>query len=134
MITLRSALIALAAITGSLVCVASADASAVGNRTFSNHAEMSQPYGVNGGFSNEPMEVSLRDDNGNMLVVDGRPMAASSYATGSSGVGAGNVVSAVGNQINVVVEGNYNTVVVDAVQINNGNQTASMDLNGSLNF
>ncbi len=38
--------------------------------------------------------------------------------------------TAIGNQLNVVTLGNNNTVVVNAVQTNNGNQTATNTVNG----
>ena len=55
-----------------------------------------------------------------------------------SGVGTGwntSTATAIGNQLNVVVVGSWNTVVVNSKQINNGDQTASTSsLNGKLNF
>jgi holdfast attachment protein HfaA len=41
--------------------------------------------------------------------------------------GWGFAVTAVGNLINVQTEGNNNTVVINATQINNGSQNASVD-------
>jgi len=41
---------------------------------------------------------------------------------------------AIGNQIAVQIDGNGNTVVINAEQVNNGNQTAIVSLNGKLNF
>ena len=41
--------------------------------------------------------------------------------------GWGFAVTAVGNLINVQTEGNNNTVVINATQINNGSQNASID-------
>lgn len=38
--------------------------------------------------------------------------------------------TAVGNQLNVVTVGNNNTVVVNSKQINNGNQTATVNMSG----
>ena len=38
--------------------------------------------------------------------------------------------TAIGNQLNVVTLGNNNTVVVNATQTNNGNQTATTTVNG----
>ena len=31
--------------------------------------------------------------------------------------------TAIGNQLNVITNGNYNTVIIDSTQINNGDQT-----------
>ena len=38
--------------------------------------------------------------------------------------------TAIGNSLNVVMVGSHNTTVVDSNQINNGNQTATAQLNG----
>lgn len=40
--------------------------------------------------------------------------------------------TAVGNQLNVITTGNYNTVIIDSTQINNGDQTVV--LNGELDL
>lgn len=59
----------------------------------------------------------------------------SGASTTTTGAGAGGAsmfgqASAVGNQLNVVTVGNNNTVVVNSKQVNNGNQTATVNLNG----
>lgn len=92
---------------------------------------------------NQPSNYSLRDSNGNLTVVDGQftssnygynqgyQQSTTSGGVGTSGAGAAyGQASAVGNQLNVVTVGNNNTVVVDSTQINNGNQNASVQLNG----
>ena len=40
--------------------------------------------------------------------------------------------TAVGNQLNVITNGSNNTIIIDATQINNGDQ--SVVLNGELNL
>lgn len=92
-----------------------------------------------------PQTGSTRDANGNRLIVDGIIQAgASSYssATGGmsssfSGVGGNNGMAiggstAIGNSLNVVVQGNHNTVIVNSTQINNGAINAGTSLNGTL--
>jgi holdfast attachment protein HfaA len=90
---------------------------------------------------NAPSNFSLRDANGNLTVVNGQFVGSSfSSSTGAqsasaSGVGmmggqaASGQATAIGNSLNVVVVGNHNTTVVDSSQINNGNQTATAELN-----
>lgn len=88
---------------------------------------------------------STRDANGNRLVVNGIIQSgASSYASSQSGVAssasssgqgsAGSIggATAIGNNLNVVVQGSNNTVVVNSTQTNNGKVTAGTVLNGSL--
>ena len=87
---------------------------------------------------------STRDANGNRLVVNGIIQSgASSYSSSQSGVSSGTASSgqnaiggstAIGNSLNVVVQGNNNTVVVNSTQTNTGKVTAGTVLNGSLVF
>ena len=92
---------------------------------------------------------STRDANGNRLIVDGIiQTGASSYANASGGVsssysGAGSSsngglaiggATAIGNSLNVVVQGSHNTVIVNSKQINNGNINAGTVLNGTLDL
>jgi holdfast attachment protein HfaA len=73
-----------------------------------------------------PINPATRDENGNRVIVNGR-MEMEGILTGglqdtfATGIGA---ASAVGNQLNVITQGNYNTVIVDSTQINNGDITA----------
>jgi holdfast attachment protein HfaA len=87
---------------------------------------------------------STRDQNGNRLIVDGIIQAgASAYSRQSGGVsqgysGAGGQAgtiagsTAIGNNLNVVVQGSHNTVIVNSRQTNSGNVTARTDLTGTL--
>lgn len=94
-----------------------------------------------------PQTGSTRDANGNRLVVNGIIQAgASAYSTASGGVsgsysgvggnGNGNTTiggsTAIGNSLNVVVQGNHNTVIVNSSQVNNGDVNAGTALNGTL--
>jgi holdfast attachment protein HfaA len=82
---------------------------------------------------------STRDQNGNRLIVDGiiQPNA-SSYSRQSgvsqqgSGAAYGSGATAIGNNLNVVVQGSHNTVIVNSRQTNSGNVTARSDLTGTL--
>jgi holdfast attachment protein HfaA len=92
-----------------------------------------------------PQSGSTRDANGNRLIVDGIIQAgASSYSSATGGVsssfsgvgGNGGMAiggsTAIGNSLNVVVQGNHNTVIVNSTQVNNGTVTAGTSLNGTL--
>jgi holdfast attachment protein HfaA len=114
---------------------------------YSNSSSYNTPYGMQAGQENQAATPSLRDANGNLTVVNGQftssnfgPAvgagatafgAASANGVGTSGAGTafGNA-TAIGNQLNVVTLGNNNTVVVNATQTNNGNQTATNTVNG----
>jgi holdfast attachment protein HfaA len=99
--------------------------------------------GYGAGSQNSASNYQLRDPNGNLTLVNGQ-FQGSSYSsqsgtqmasTGGGGVGTSGAgaqygqASAIGNELKVVVLGSHNTTVVDTTQINNGNQTASVDLN-----
>jgi holdfast attachment protein HfaA len=107
-----------------------------------NQASNYNGYGSSS--QNTPSNYSLRDQNGNLTLVNGQFQSASNYSSqagtqlatatgggvGTSGAGAQyGQASAIGNQLNVVVVGSHNTTIVDGTQINNGNQTATVDLN-----
>ncbi len=115
---------------------------------YSSSASYNSPYGLSSGAENQTINPSLRDANGNLTVVDGQFTSStfskqtgvqsmgtigsstlSSLGTSTSGAAYGNA-TAIGNSLNVVTVGNNNTVVVNSTQTNNGNQTASVSLNG----
>jgi len=120
---------------------------------YSNAASYNSPYGMASGQENQAVNPSLRDANGNLTVVNGQftssafaqqagvqsmgTMSSASLAslgnsTGTSGtLGTYGGATAIGNSLNVVTVGNNNTVVVNSSQINNGNQNASVTINGS---
>jgi holdfast attachment protein HfaA len=97
--------------------------------------------GFGAATQNQASGYSMRDANGNLTMVDGR-VTSSTYSQGSGaqwaggGVGGGGgglnaygQATAIGNQLSVVVIGSRNTTIIDSTQINNGNQTATTNLN-----
>ncbi len=86
---------------------------------------------------------STRDANGNRIIVDGIIQnGASSYTRQSGGVsssysgvgGQGGYTggsTAIGNNLNVVVQGNRNTVIVNSTQNNSGTVTAGTNVTGT---
>lgn len=101
-------------------------------------------YGASRYTTARPQTGSTRDENGNRLIVNGIIQAgASAYSSASGGVsssfsGAGGNggtaiggSTAIGNNLNVVVQGNHNTVIVNSSQVNNGDVTAGTNLNGT---
>jgi holdfast attachment protein HfaA len=117
---------------------------------YSNAASYNHAYGMQAGQENATVNPSLRDANGNLTVVNGQftsssvsqsSGAQSMSASGSSLANLGTRTSgaafggatAIGNQLNVVTVGNFNTVVVSSHQTNTGDQTATVSLNGKKN-
>ncbi len=95
-------------------------------------------YGRTAGQENQPVNVQLTDANGNLTVENGvvrNTASGSIFASASAGVetnfsGAGGTASAIGNNLSVVVQGNYNTVIVNSTQTNTGAVTATTSING----
>ena len=104
----------------------------------SNSASYNAGYGRVQGSENRPIDPSTRDANGNRLVVNGIIQVGSgSFASASagasasaSGVGSGGAATAIGNNLTVVTNGSYNTVVVTSTQTNNGDVTAVTNTGG----
>jgi holdfast attachment protein HfaA len=100
----------------------------------------------NGGYAgsnlNRAVDVSTRDDNNNQVFINGRLNApngsvfsdAQGVSRSATGVGGGGYATAIGNNLNVIVQGSWNRVVVDSTQINNGDVSAQTSLNGALNL
>jgi holdfast attachment protein HfaA len=99
-------------------------------------------FGSSAGSENSLQDYSMRDSNGNLTIVNGvitgssyssqSGVGSSSSSSSSSSKSSGGSATAIGNSLNVQVQGSWNTVIVDSKQINNGNQTATTTLNGDL--
>lgn len=88
--------------------------------------DFSGGFGMGWESFDAPINPRTRDENGNRVIVNGRMEIEGSLTGGlqdsfATGIGAS---SAIGNQLNVITQGNYNTVIVDSTQINNGDITA----------
>lgn len=93
--------------------------------------DVERAFGMNWESFDTPINPSTRDANGNRTIVNGR-MDIEGTLTGGimDGFGAGlggGAVQVIGNQLNVITQGNYNTVIVDSTQINNGDISADID-------
>ncbi len=99
-------------------------------------AAYSTGYGLYRGQMQRAVNPSTRDANGNRILVDGVLSTGSDQSVYSStstwgagdsysGAGAYGGSTAIGNYLNVVVQGNYNTVIVNSNQVNNGDVTAN---------
>nr|QQZ51981.1 holdfast anchoring protein HfaA [Phenylobacterium glaciei] len=108
-----------------------------------NSADFNAGYGRVAGSENHPVEVSTRDANGNRIIVDGLMLTGedqSSFSSASgvvdayAGVGAlSGGATAIGNNLTVVTQGNYNTVIINSTQTNTGAVTANASANASAN-
>lgn len=107
----------------------------------SHPSDWSRPYGQAPGQETRPYN-GARTRAGNRVVINGiiqtgvgvsaQASAYGSVQTGAGAEGGGGYgpwasanASAIGNQLNVIVNGNYNTVVVNSRQTNNGDVTAN---------
>ncbi|HUJ47193.1 MAG TPA: holdfast anchoring protein HfaA [Rhizomicrobium sp.] len=118
----------------------------------SSASDYNNPYGMTAGQSNQAIDPSLRDANGNLSVVNGvftssnmggastqqmssmgAVNAGTTLNSGGVGFGGGGVIAtsqAIGNSLNVVTVGTGNTVIVNSHQTNNGDQNATTEVNG----
>jgi holdfast attachment protein HfaA len=110
-----------------------------------NSASYNAGYGRSTDEENQPVDVQMRDANGNLVVVDGVIQAGddqSVFAQAGATAGAGDTVSgagaqgsasAIANNLVVVTEGDNNTVIVNSIQKNSGAVTATTTLSGGVN-
>ncbi|WBQ11779.1 holdfast anchoring protein HfaA [Hyphomonadaceae bacterium BL14] len=138
---MRSPLKALPAALAGLAFIA---AGASAQAPQSNPSEWNRPYGQSHQDVSQPF-AGARSRAGNRVVINGIIQTgvgvsaqASAFAQGSASLGGGvqngagagtgytfHQATAIANQLNVVVNGNYNTVVVNSRQINSGQVTAN---------
>jgi len=127
------------AVLAGFVLVSAADAQTM----TANSASYNAGYGRIADQENQPVDVSLRDANGNLVAVDGVIQAGqdqsvfSNFGAGgafdtASGVSTSSGASAVGNNLVVVTQGSNNTVIVNSIQTNTGNVSASSSLSGGV--
>ena len=106
-----------------------------------NSASYNAGYGRISGQENRGVEYGTRDSSNNRLIVDGliqsgetqsnfSSVSGGVFASGS-GVGSGGSSTAIGNNLVVVTQGSWNTVIVTSVQTNTGDVTAGTTTNGS---
>lgn len=105
-------------------------------QTIDYSGQLNVPWGHSYRDENTPYQAQTRDSNGNRLIINGRivdtygstlpgTLSGDYFSSGSNyGYGLGST-GAIGNQLNVVTQGNWNTVIIDSTQINNGNQTVN---------
>lgn len=133
---------------GALLAVAAPDAAQAQSQGYGGTGSLQAGYGGARYTTGRPVSGSTRDANGNRLIVNGLiQTGVGSYSSSSGGGSAtghwgtggdGRTTiggsSAIGNQLNVVVQGNHNTVIVNSTQTNTGDIRAGTSLNGTLNL
>jgi holdfast attachment protein HfaA len=130
-----------AAAAGALMTLSLAGAAAA-QTLEANVSSYNAGWGRVAGQENQPVAAGTRDANGNRVIIDGIMQTGvdeSSFSRsdggswGSSGVGSqsGNS-TAIGNNLVVITQGSWNTVIVDSHQTNNGNISADTSLNGGV--
>ena len=130
-----------AAAAGALMMLSLAGAAAA-QTLEANVSSYNAGWGRVPGQDNQPVSAGTRDANGNRVIIDGIMQTGvdqSSFSRadggswGSSGVGSQSGSStAIGNNLVVITQGSWNTVIVDSHQTNNGNISADTSLNGGV--
>ena len=130
---------ALPALGGAVCLLVVLVGTAAAQQMSTNSSSFNGGWGRANGSENHSVATALvsRDANGNREITNGiidtgaqtvsaRAESAGSASAGySGGVGNGSAL-AVGNSLTVVTTGNYNTVIVDSTQINNGDISANV--------
>lgn len=109
----------------------------------SNSASYNAGYGRVAGQENRVADYATRDANGNRVIVDGVILTGEDQSVFSrtsggvfdsvSGVGSlGGSATAIGNNLVVVTQGNWNTVVISSSQTNTGDVSASSNTSGGV--
>lgn len=106
----------------------------------SSSSQFERPYGYGYGEETRPYSAGSRDASNNRVIINGMinggtGLGTSLYTGWGQTDGAPGMIgtgTAIGNQLNVITNGNYNTVIIDSTQINNGDQTVV--LNGELDL
>ena len=95
-------------------------------------------YGRTAGQENRMVDYSTRDASGNRIIVDGVMLTGEDQSTftrsGATGAfdayagvgGLGGSSTAIGNNLVVITQGSYNTVIIDSTQTNTGTVTAGV--------
>lgn len=129
---------------GAIIMLAFPASAQTGGSPAQSSGEFERPYGFGYGEESQSYDANTRDASGNRVILDGRIMTGmdqSSLSTSSASAGAWSQASAgagysagsaIGNQLNVITQGSWNTVIVNSTQINNGNQTTV--LNGKIDL
>lgn len=120
----------LSSVLGLAAVLAAADPAAA--QASDRLGDFENAYGADYGSMERPIEASTRDASGNRLIVNGRMMLGEGSLQGGLTDYGGGLdhmgLTALGNQLNVVTQGNWNTVIIDSTQINNGD--VNVVLNG----
>ena len=105
-----------------------------------NSAAYNAGYGRVSGQENRGVDYGTRDSSNNRLIVDGLIQSGETQSNFSSisggvfssgsGVGSGGGSTAIGNNLVVITQGSWNTVIVTSVQTNTGDVTAGTTTNG----
>jgi len=110
-------------------------------QTVSTTGQWERPYGVAAGQENRPFtgatsaaSAASRGEAGNRVIINGliQTGVGVSSQLGSFGSGVGSTSTAIGNQLNVNVQGRWNTVVINSNQTNNGDINANAQANGNV--
>ena len=123
--------------------IAARRAATMSAQGLSNSAAYNGGFGLGSGGENLAASGKVRDAHNNLLIVNGVMSGAGAHAAagasagvsiqdGIGGTAIGSGATAIGNNLNVTVIGNWNTTIVDSTQINNGDQNANVSLNGQL--
>ncbi|WP_339335691.1 holdfast anchoring protein HfaA [uncultured Maricaulis sp.] len=127
-------------VLGAALALAAISAAAQAQRAETT-AGWEQPYGGSTAQASQPWSgatasagAAARSSAGNRVIIDGiiQTGVGVSTQTGLFGGGVGANATAIGNQLNVSVSGQWNTVIVNSTQTNNGDINANSQAQGNV--
>ncbi len=127
-----------AAFIAAFAAAAALSTAAAADPTPQSAGEFNTPYGQGFGDQNQPFDPRTRGPNGGRIIINGRILLGEESSTLGGTLGVSSTFSddmwgssqAIGNQLNVIVDGDWNTVIVDSTQINNGDVSAGVGVDG----
>jgi holdfast attachment protein HfaA len=137
MLCVESAMSARLSIAALSMLIGALPASALAQTMSANSAAYNAGFGRTAGQENQAAGATLRDANGNLVVVNGviqSSASASAFSGGAANASAGagfDGATAIGNNLSVVTQGDNNTVVIDSRQTNTGAVTATTSTSGA---
>jgi len=134
-------------ITAAIATVAALPVQGMAQTISSGIGSLEAGYGNARAMESATFNPSTRDSQGNRIIKDGVIQTGSGGSQVSSGANASSAVygaaffesganssaTAIGNLVNITVEGSNNTIVLNSIQNNSGNITANSKLNGRSN-
>ncbi len=95
-------------------------------------ASFQKPFGQSTANRDVPISIERRDENGNLVMVNGERSLTGSYSRIQGGLftgGVGYSANAIGNNLSVTAVGSNNIIIIQSEQVNRGEQDVELEVN-----